>query len=141
MAQSESGSQPGAHHSPGPQQSDGNSNDPLVSPLNSRPDSGESPGLGALGGASNGRQAPKRGPSNASSAYSAANRSDVSAEEPNVPPYYSSGMYQDETHGPYDGSWGGQQPVIRDVSAKRNTKIENPSVFPQQGNAGIAQNF
>jgi hypothetical protein len=32
------------------------------------------------------------------------------------------------------------QPVIRDVQARRNTRIENPSHFPQQS-AGISQNF
>jgi len=145
VARSDSDSQPGAYHSAGQHVSDGNPNDPPVSPINSRPDSGESPGLRALGGAPasmSNRQAPKRGPSNASSAYSAGNRSDVSAEGPiTSPQYYNDGLYHDEAHGPYDNSWGGAQPIIRDVSAKRNTRIENPSVFPQQGNAGIAQNF
>jgi hypothetical protein len=34
-------------------------------------------------------------------------------------------------------------PVIRDVTARRNTRIETPTSahFPQQGNSGIAQNF
>lgn len=54
-------------------------------------------------------------------------------------------MYYDESmpqHGPYgDGTYGGGHPVIRDVPARRNTRIENPSVFPQQGSSGIAQNF
>ena len=46
---------------------------------------------------------------------------------------------------PYDPSTGGfgdstGQPIIKDVSARRNTKIEN-AVYPQPGNSGIAQNF
>ena len=53
----------------------------------------------------------------------------------NDPGYYQPGPYGDNSYG------GGQQPVIRDVQARRNTRIENPSVFPQQGNSGIAQNF
>jgi len=32
------------------------------------------------------------------------------------------------------------QPIIRDVQARRNTRIENPAHFPQQS-AGISQNF
>lgn len=59
--------------------------------------------------------------------------------------YYNEGMYYDEgmpQHGPYgDGSYGGRQPVVQDVPARRNTRIENPSVIPQQGSSGIAQNF
>jgi len=45
------------------------------------------------------------------------------------------GAYGDHTYG------GGGQPVIRDVQARRNTRIESPSMSYQQGNAGIAQNF
>jgi hypothetical protein len=87
-----------------------------------------------------------RGPSNASSAYSGANYSDVSAEGPlpnGSPQDYGGFANPDEAgaHNPYgDGAWGAQ-PVIRDVSARRNTRIENPSVIPHQGNSGIAQNF
>ncbi|EEH08677.1 conserved hypothetical protein [Histoplasma capsulatum G186AR] len=92
----------------------------------------------------------RRGPSNASSAYSNANRSDVSDDLP-IPggapgtaqyyddPYYTDGAGQPGgafAENPYNAP-----PVIRDVQARRNTRIENPSVFPQQGNAGIAQNF
>jgi len=93
----------------------------------------------------------RRGPSNASSAYSAGNRSDLSEDIPlpGVPPaqYYEESAYYNDgppPQGPYaDGHpyGGGTQPVIRDVQARRNTRIESPSVFPQQGNAGIAQNF
>ena len=108
--------------------------------------------VGALGGApvSGNKSAGgvNRGPSNASSAYSnGANRSDTSGEGPSPmsvgsPQYYNDLMYQDVgmPHDHADNSWGGQ-PVIKDVSARRNTRIENPSVFPQQGNAGISQNF
>lgn len=133
--------------------SDMASGDPLVgSPPNGRPLTADSETIGALGAVpSNGNQPNMhRGPSNASSAYSGAHRSDSSADGPtigNVPgqQLYSEGMYYDEgmpQHGPYgDGSYGGGQPVVRDVPARRNTRIENPSVIPQQGSSGIAQNF
>ena len=156
IARSGSGSDPGGYQNGSPtagttQNSDVQSNDPLV---NDRPMSGDSETIGALGAApaaGGNRQDPlHRGPSNASSAYSGAHRSDTSGEGmiPGGAPgqqYYSEGMFYDEgmpQHGPYgDGSYGGGQPVIRDVQARRNTRIENPSVFPPQGNAGIAQNF
>lgn len=158
MARSDSGSNTGGYASGSPTNgtapnSDVQSGDPLVGSPNGRPDTAGSETLGALGAApvamSNTRDI-HRGPSNASSAYSGANRSDASGELP-VPggapgaQYYNDGIYYDEgipQHGPYgDGTYGGGQPVIRDVQARRNTRIENPSVFPQQGNAGIAQNF
>jgi hypothetical protein len=100
----------------------------------------------------------RRGPSNASSTYSAAAgvggaRSDVSDDRPDLPigqAYdYNSG-YGYTQHGPYgDGTYGGNNapndpgmPVVRDVSARRNTRIQQPPVgnYPQ-GNAGISQNF
>ncbi|RPB28531.1 hypothetical protein L211DRAFT_833506 [Terfezia boudieri ATCC MYA-4762] len=44
-------------------------------------------------------------------------------------------MYYDDTSNP--------PPVIRDVQARRNTRIETPTSahFPQQGSSGIAQNL
>jgi hypothetical protein len=115
-----------------------------------RPDSGEIEPIGVLGAApvaANNRTGDiHRGPSNASSAYSAANRSEAS-EESHMSAAHPSGGYYGEnpyygdinTHGAYgDESY---QPVIRDVQARRNTRIENPGVYPRQGNAGIAQNF
>lgn len=92
----------------------------------------------------------RRGPSNASSAYSAANHSDASDDSHMAGGYpaandYDDNPYYHEVQQPYvgygDGAYDGGQPVIRDVLARRNTQIENPSVFPGQGNAGIAQNF
>ena len=89
----------------------------------------------------------KRGPSNASSAYSnGPPHSEASSDVPGVPGHY----YEQEVPynvynngGPYgDGSYGGAQgqPVIRDVQARRNTRIERAPTMPQtQG--GIAQNF
>lgn len=133
--------------------SDVQSGDPLVgSPPYDRPLSADSETIAALGAIpTNGnRQDIHRGPSNASSAYSGAHRSDTSGDGavPGTAPgqqYYNDGLFYDEgmpQHGPYgDGSYGGGQPVIRDVQARRNTRIENPSIIPQQGNAGIAQNF
>jgi hypothetical protein len=96
-----------------------------------------------------------RGASNASSQYSAADRSELSGDGPipvgsNNPQYYGSdGPY--EVEGTYHpgGAYGegayqsypSGQPIIRDVQARRDTRIENPTVFPQQGNAGISRNF
>lgn len=144
LAMSE-GSSPGYHHGATPsegtvQYSDG-----------TRPDSGEIVEpigvLGAVPVAANNRNGDiHRGPSNASSAYSAANRSEAS-EESHMSAVHPSGGYYGEnpyygdinTHGAYGGDE--YQPVIRDVQARRNTRIENPGVYPRQGNAGIAQNF
>lgn len=114
-----------------------------------RPDSGEMESIGVLGAApvaANNRNGDiHRGPSNASSAYSAANHSEAS-EESHMSAVHPSGGYYGEN--PYYGDHTGgahgpddYQPVIRDVQARRNTRIENPGVFPRQGNAGIAQNF
>lgn len=87
-----------------------------------------------------------RGPSNASSAYSAGGaRSEVSSEHNPMPAPYA---YQEEVpyniynegQNPYgDGAQHNETPVIRDVQARRNTRIERAPTFPQQG--GIAQNF
>lgn len=161
IAVSDNGSGAGYHSPTGanttPQYSDAHSGDPLVSPIGGRPTSGDSETIAALGavpaaaalGARNDRDKIHRGPSNASSAYSGANRSEESGEAPlsattSSPQYYNDAMYYDQTvpqHGPYaDGSYGPAQPVIRDVQARRNTKIENSSI-PQQRNASIAQNF
>lgn len=122
-------------------------------------------GAAALGGAAVGAQnnnnrysqasalsGVRRGPSNASSAYSGAGgaHSEASSDVPEVPsrPYYQEevpyNIYNDVQpgHGPYgDSTYAGQdaQPVIRDVQARRNTRIERAPTFPQQG--GIAQNF
>ena len=158
MARSTSGSDNGRYANGSPtagtnKSSDVQSGDPLVgSPPNGRPLTADSETVGALGAVpTNGnRQDIHRGPSNASSAYSGGHVSDTSGDGigPGSAPgqqFYNEGMYYDEgmpQHGPYgDGSYGGGQPVIRDVQARRNTRIENPSVIPQQGNAGIAQNF
>lgn len=93
-----------------------------------------------------------RGPSNASSSYSVANRSDGSGDQPVPGGAYGAAQYysSDANYGgPYaDGSYGGApraemggQPVIRDNLARRATRIENPSHFPTQASAGISQNF
>lgn len=91
-----------------------------------------------------------RGVSNASSNYSAMTHSDQSdfdqrqsqqyygpdAQDYDAA-YFSNGpnMYYDDTSNP--------PPVIRDVQARRNTRIETPTSphFPQHGSSGIAQNF
>jgi hypothetical protein len=111
----------------------------------------------AVGSAVGRRQSNKeiqRGPSNASSAYSNGRAQSQLSDETAVPgagngapgPYYhEEPPYYNETvpqHGPYgDGSYGGEQPVIRDVQARRNTRIEKAPAFPPQGNSSVATNF
>ncbi|KAJ4365327.1 hypothetical protein N0V83_008948 [Neocucurbitaria cava] len=157
MTYSDSNSNPGGYASPhsptNGAYSDANSNDPLVNGRRETLDSDQIGALGAVGGAapnsSQNASGVHRGPSNASSSYSAANHSDNSGEYPgmavggNPQEYYNEnqGYYQSGPYGQADPYAGNQQPIIRDVSARRNTRIENPSVFPQQGNSGIAQNF
>ncbi|KAK4549892.1 hypothetical protein LTR36_005193 [Oleoguttula mirabilis] len=138
--------------SPGVAGSDGHSGDPLVN----RRETMNSDDLGALGAApvASSNQPIRRGPSNASSAYSGGARSDGSDEPvPNIPDsigqahdYNPQSGYGYSQHGPYgDGSYGGGQdsngmPVVRDVSARRNTRIQQGGGYGQ-GASGIAQNF
>lgn len=145
MARSDSGGM-GGHGQPSPPigmaQSDGHSTDPMMHHGNDD--------VAALGGApataNNRANGVNRGPSNASSAYSAGNFSDVSADGPlpnGAGQDYGAFGHPDEhgvSGGYNDGSWGAS-PIIRDVSARRNTRIESPNVVPQQGNMGISQNF
>lgn len=115
---SESGTMYKDPQSPG--YSDGHSGEPLYA---NKRDTMNSDDLGALGvgpaatfgrGGNSGLQ---RGPSNASSAYSAGERSEGSDEPPPLPaapgPMYSYGSSQGYgygQHGPYgDGSYGGNQ--------------------------------
>lgn len=113
--------------------------DPLMS---DGPHTAEGEILGAMGpnSANNRGGNVKRGPSNASSSYSAGAPSDGSGE---IGMAYS----ESQNYAQYDpysenqyGSPPGGQPVIRDNPARRNTRIENPSHYPQQS-AGISQNF
>jgi len=96
-----------------------------------------------------------RGPSNASSAYS--NGHALSELSDDVPrggapgPYYHEevpyNIYNEQhpNQGSYDTGFAGRgvQPVIQNVGARRDTRIEKVPTFPQQqqGNSGIAQNF
>ncbi|KAI9738476.1 MAG: hypothetical protein M1818_005373 [Claussenomyces sp. TS43310] len=135
--------------------SDTRSGDPLVGSPNARPLSEGSEALGAMGpaAASNRSAEVHRGPSNASSSYSAANRSDGSGEGVLPSGSYGAAQYYsgDAAYGgPYSetqyGSPPGRaempgQPVIRENLARRATRIENPSHFPTQASAGISQNF
>lgn len=96
--------------------------------------------LGAMGpSAAHNRSDVKRGPSNASSSYSAGNRSEGSDGG-----MYGGGaatFYDQYAQNPYDnGQAPGGQAIIRDNPARRNTQIENSSHYAQQS-AGIAQNF
>ena len=152
---SDTGSNPGgSYHNPNSPVgaavgSDGHSSDPLV---NSRRDTQDSDNLGQLGAAGGAPVAGAakgdvhRGPSNASSSYSNAARSSSSDGAP-MPGTSPQDYYPNDnpySHGPYgDGTYGGGQgePIVRDVAARRNTRIENPSIRPPPGNSGIAQNF
>ncbi|GJN74106.1 Mucin-2 [Purpureocillium lilacinum] len=101
--------------------------------------------LGAMGpSAANNRGGDvRRGPSNASSSYSAAGRSEGSDGG-----VYGNGggggaYYDQYAQNPYSDQRPQELPgqaVIRDNPARRNTRIENPAHYPQQS-AGIAQNF
>lgn len=138
----------GGPSSPSANYSDGHSSDPIV---NNR-DTMNSDDLGALGvaPAAGNTGGIRRGPSNASSAYSAGGRSEHSEDAPPLPgPVDQSYGYQPNygygQHGPYgDGTYGGGQeggmPIVQDVSARRNTRIQPGGAY-QQGNSGIAQNF
>ncbi|GAO19054.1 hypothetical protein UVI_02061680 [Ustilaginoidea virens] len=98
--------------------------------------------LGAMGpSAANNRGGDvRRGPSNASSSYSATGRSEGSdgGMYPNGGTYYD--QYGQNPYGDQRPQELAGQAVIRDNPARRNTRIENPSHYPQQS-AGIAQNF
>lgn len=146
LALSDNGSAAAYHHPGSPsegtvQYSDGTG----------RPDSGDSETIAALGtgpAAAVHRQTDiHRGPSNASSAYTnpseASEDVQMASSAPGGPFYDDATPYYGDMNPQqgYDAQYGGTHPVIRDVQARRNTRIENPSVFPQQGNSGIAQNF
>jgi hypothetical protein len=136
---------------PGPA-SDGYSGDAMLAQRRETMNSDDlgSLGQGPVAGANQGQM--KRGPSNASSTYSAANHSDTGSDgQPgSMPQSYDAynpvaGSYGYGQHGPYgDGTYGGaagpDMPIVQDVSARRNTRIQQPGNY-QQGNSGIAQNF
>ncbi|KAI5840651.1 hypothetical protein DFP73DRAFT_168388 [Morchella snyderi] len=131
------------------------SNAPLIH--GSRPLTADSSVIGAMNGpaAAENPGGIHRGISNASSNYSAMTQSDQSdigqpishhdAQYYGVDDGYEDAYYSSRNPAhPYSGDNGyGPAPVIRDVSARRNTRIETPTSthFPQQGNSGIAQNF
>ncbi|KAM3420540.1 hypothetical protein BST61_g3805 [Cercospora zeina] len=145
---SDAGSNGNAYMSPGTGDgSDRTSGDAM---LHQRRETMSSDQVGALGQAPVAGANPsgiKRGPSNASSTYSVGDHSDVSEPPPqNYDAYNSSAGYGYSQHGPYgDGTYGGASnpdgmPIVQDVSARRNTRIQQPGNY-QQGNSGIAQNF
>ena len=133
--------------------SDTRSGEPLV-----EPPSPEGEILGVMGpSAGDNRDANvHRGPSNASSHYSTAARSDESGDAPIGVAYGGTQTYYEPQYGtasPYNGAEGAYNgpappnnfappgpPVIRDVVARRNTRIESSAHYPQQ-TAGISQNF
>lgn len=132
--------------------SDTRSGEPL---MGDAPPSPEGEILGVMGpSAAANRADVRRGPSNASSSYSATGRSDGSGDGPIGMAYGGSNAYYDQYDqygggNPYvDNGYGGAPagvagpPVIRDVTARRNTRIENAAHHPQQTQtAGISQNF
>lgn len=124
--------------------------------LNENQYGGDGEILGAMGpsAALNRANGVQRGPSNASSSYSAAGRSDGSSAAEGIGMAYSgaggNGYYdQYGSSNPYgQDAYNGDgrpselpgQPIIQDNPARRNTRIESPSHYPQQS-AGISQNF
>lgn len=97
--------------------------------------------LGAMGpNSANNRGNVKRGPSNASSSYSAGAPSDGSGEIGMAYGEQGYAQYDPYSETQYGSPPGGGQPIIKDNPARRNTRIENPSHYPQQV-AGISQNF
>ena len=90
-----------------------------------------------------------RGISNASSNYSAVTHSDQSDYDRGQSHYYGSdtqeydaAYFSNGSHMYYDDP-SNPPPVIRDVEARRNTRIETPTSAhsPQHGSSGLAQNF
>lgn len=153
---SDAGSNPGGAYTPGSpgNGSDGNSGDAMLQTQRATMSSDDLGALGAapVAGSHRNNNDIRRGPSNASSSYSAGNRSDDHSDSglgsvgnAYSPELYNSGSYGYNQHGPYgDASYPGAldsgMPVVRDVSARRNTRIEAGGSY-QQGNSGIAQNF
>lgn len=144
-----------------PHHSDGNSNTGLMdgrrqtmgsddftaTPINHGAATAAPVGMGAGAAAAVGANGMRRGASNASSRYSGGAVSNHSDEPvPQIPQNYETHGYGYTQHGPYgDGSYNGGQggagmPVVRDVSARRNTRVQQAGNYPQ-GNSGIAQNF
>jgi hypothetical protein len=148
--------------------SEGGYNRPLEGPdgyagVATSPSASNFPADSSVIGAMNGPQTADnsegihRGISNASSNYSAVTHSTKSdrgqplshhdAQYYGADAVYDDGYYY-SNHPPHqysDDAGSAQVPVIRDVQARRNTRIETPTNthFPQQGNtgSGIAQNF
>lgn len=147
---SENGSNRGYHHVGSPSDGTAHFSDGYGGRI-----SGDSETIGALGmgpptSHNKATRDIARGPSNASSANSGGHHSEESEDGtlidgPGAAGYYEDSPYYNHVqtqHGAYgDGPYGNGQPVIRDVTARRNTRIESPSVIPQQGNSGISQNF
>lgn len=165
MAVSDSSSNPAAHGHPG--FSSGHPSEPLsgetlhspISPLDGAVAGGLAGGAaGAAGERRKSNSNIQRGTSNASSAYSSGHAISELSDEPagGVPgPYHHDevpyNIYSEAQprHGPFgDGSYGvgrggagNQQPVIQNVGARRDPRIERVPTLPQQGGPTIAQNF
>ncbi|KAF3907219.1 hypothetical protein ABW20_dc0101368 [Dactylellina cionopaga] len=149
------------------QNRDRNSHSPLLSSPTQRPSTADSSTIGAAAetGPSELDDGLQRGDSVASSRYTNATRhsegSDALAVSNNntyMNNYTSDGNdYYNDVANPYSGDYDHHEhapdqgyhqspPMIQQVGARRNTRIENPSdhhyaQMPRQGNSGIAQNF
>ncbi|KAF3936404.1 hypothetical protein ABW19_dt0202465 [Dactylella cylindrospora] len=155
-------------NSDGKQNADRHSNSPLLSSPTQRPSTADSSTIGAaaMNGPSELDDGLHRGDSVASSRYTNATHqsdgSDVNTPVgPNSNRNYQAGggndYYNDVANpyanGDYDYQEQGPEPVyqqpppmIQQVGARRNTRIENPPEnhypqMPRQGTSGIAQNF
>lgn len=139
MAYSDDGRQPSPGSPPHAHTNSegGYSGEPLVDGHNAA----EGAAIGAATGTA-GASGVTRGPSNASSTYSAAGHTEGSDDGAGAYDHdYNTNYSQYAPYRPSQTNYD-DQPVIRDVSARRQTKLESPSVWPQQGNSGgISQNF
>ena len=127
--------------------SDQNSGDPLMGYRNGTMDSETVGALGAVPVAANNRNNDiRRGPSNASSSYSAGDHHSNNSAEGPIPVNGAQDHYPETVYyqpGPYEnpyGNMGGPQPIIQDNPARRNTRIQQ-APYPHQGTSGISQNF
>ncbi|KAF3905792.1 hypothetical protein AA313_de0204928 [Arthrobotrys entomopaga] len=146
---------------------DRHSHSPLLSSPTQRPSTADSSTIGAAGptGPSELDDGLHRGDSVASSRYTNATRHSEGSDVPEATgnnaymnytvdgnDYYNDvanpygGDYDHQEHGTEQGYQQQSPPMIQQVGARRNTRIENPSdhhyaQMSRQGNSGIAQNF
>ncbi|KAK6336017.1 hypothetical protein TWF730_003389 [Orbilia blumenaviensis] len=156
-----------AHSDDEAKKRDRHSHSPLLSSPTNRPSTADSSTIGApptTTGPSELDDGLQRGDSVASSRYTNATRQSEDSGAHEVPgnngyrnTYVSDGNdYYNDVANPYAGDYDyhdhapeqgyHQPPMIQQVGARRNTRIENPpdthyAQMPRQGTSGIAQNF